>query len=357
MRIEKEISYDLDDLLLKPQRSTLESRNQVVLEREFYFYHSPKRFYGIPIICSNMTSVGTLSVAKILSQHKIVTCLHKYYSVNTLVAYLNEYGTEFNWISIGKSDEELLKLNEIQNKVNHGINICIDIANGHLDTFVTFCNKVRQLFPESIIMAGNVAIPESTQELIIHGGIDIVKTQIGPSLACKTRIVTGVGVGTASCIIDCSSSAHGLKAKPKHLGLICSDGGCKTIGDISKSFALGSDFIMTGKLFAGTDACSESEWIEENNKKYMLYYGMSTHKAQQKWGVGKKDYRASEGNLVKIPYQGSLEDRIQEILGGIRSCCTYIGADSIKDMSKCAVFLPVNKIHSSLTGNLEINGV
>lgn len=353
MKIEQGISYDLDDLILRPNRSTLKSRKDVNIEREFFFYHSPKKWVGIPLICSNMTSVGTMSVATVLSKYKIITCLHKYYTLDQLTQFLSNQNLDYNWVTVGKDINDMFKIMNLEQQLGKSVNICIDFANGHLDSFVKHCKNIRDRFPNAIILAGNVAISESVHELIIHGGVDIVKIQIGPSSACRTRLVTGVGVGTASCIIDCSSAAHGLKSQAKHLGLVCSDGGCKTVGDITKSLALGADFIMSGKIFAATNACTESEWDGND----MLYYGMSTHKAQEMWNEGKKDHRASEGAIVRIPYQGNLEDILQEIMGGIRSCCTYIGSDSIKDMSKCAIFLQVNKIHSALAATNSICGV
>jgi GMP reductase len=402
MKILEGISLDYDDVLIRPQRSTLKSRSEVNLKRAFYFYHSPRTWTGIPIFCSNMSSIAGKNMALSLSSHKICTALHKYHSVEELIDIFLGGEVESNdreilrkrydyiWISIGKSIDDVIKLKEFVNKTGHQPNICIDVPNGQMDCFVDFCRLVRETFPESIIMAGNVAVTESTQELIIHGGVDIVKLQIGPGKMCETRKVTGVGVGTISCIDECSSSAHGLKSDERRLGLVCSDGGCKNSGDVCKSFVANSDFSMLGNIFAGTEECC-GEWeyetthyisssnglkmpepLEEGQilgynlydpdkpihysktaigtepikqKTNLLHYGMSSHHAQIKHAYGVKPYRASEGKVSKIPYKGPVNDTVQELLGGLRSCGAYIGARSLKDFSKCGQFVRVNRIH------------
>jgi len=212
-----------------------------------------------------------------------------------------------------------------------------------MESFVKFCAQVREEFPDSIICAGNVTTPEICEELIIHGKVDICKIQIGPGSQCETRKMTGVGYGTFSCVQECSHAAHGLKSNKSRLGLVMSDGGCKDVGDICKALCGGSDWIMLGGMFAGTDEC-EGEWeYDAENKSVLTFYGMSSHYAQEKHGVGKKEYRASEGKVSKIPYKGPVADVIQEILGGIRSCGAYIGAKNLKDYSKCAKFVKILK--------------
>jgi GMP reductase len=235
-------------------------------------------------------------------------------------------------------------------------NICIDVPNGHMDVFVKYCKKVRDNFPESIIIAGNVTNTSSTQELIIYGGVDIVKCGIGGGSACSTRFITGCGLPQLSCCLENAYVAHGLQNGPKKLGLICSDGGHKNVGDICKAFCAGSDFIMLGGYFAGTEEC-EGEWEldedyatttgTEKNKGRFTYYGMSSHHAQETYEDKIKKYRASEGTRVVVAYKGSINKVIQEMLGGIRSCCCYIGSGSIKHMSRCGQFCMVSQIHSN----------
>ena len=253
MKIIDGIKLDFDDVLIVPQRSTLTSRSEINLEKTFYFYHSPREWTGTPIISANM-SFCSFEMAKALAKHKMIACLHKYHELGKLLDYFYKYpkNIDYTFISIGykKSDiEHLLKFKE-----QSGIqpNICIDVPNGHMDVFVKYCKKVRENFPESIILAGNVTNTSSTQELIIYGGVDIVKVGIGGGSAYTTRFLTGCGIPQLSCVLDNSSVAHGLQSKEKHLGLICSDGGHKTVGDVCKALCAGSDFVMLGGYFAGT---------------------------------------------------------------------------------------------------------
>ncbi len=347
MKIREGTGLDFDDVLIVPQRSTISSRKNVNLERKFNFLYSPRTWTGIPIMCSNMSSVASISMAKALAKYKIITCLHKYYEEDQLIAlFKDESLRDYVWVSIGFSDNDLEKLKRISEALGYQPNICIDVPNGHMDCFVGFCLKVRSYMWESIIIAGNVATRDMAQELLLHGGVDIAKCQIGPGKSCKTRIVTGVGYPTITCIDECSHVAHGLSNGIKKLGLICSDGGCKNSGDIAKAYIAGADFVMIGSLLSGINECEQEE-IMIDGKKHYRFYGMSSHLAQEIHGEGKKAYRASEGEEFIIPAKGSVDDVVQEILGGIRSSCAYIGANNIKDMPKCGEFIRVNRIHQN----------
>lgn len=348
MIISQDVKLDFEDVLIVPQRTTLESRSEVVVERKFSFYHSPRIWEGVPIMCSNMVPLTSMAMAKKLSEYKIVTALHKYYSVEDLTEILKKVGIEYAWATIGKSEEDLRKIKLVSDNLGKNPNIVIDVPNGYMESFVKFCAKVREQFPDSIICAGNVTTAEICEELIIHGKIDICKIQIGPGSQCETRKMTGVGYGTFSCVQECSHATHGLRSDSGRLGLVMSDGGCKTVGDICKAICGGSDWIMLGGMFAGTEEC-EGDWEYEHDengklaKHALTFYGMSSHYAQEKHGAGKKEYRASEGKVSKIKYKGPVSDVIQEILGGIRSCGAYIGAKNLKDYSKCAKFVKVSR--------------
>lgn len=364
MIISNDSKLDFDDVLIVPQRSTLTSRQEINLERSFYFYHSSRVWSGIPIICANM-SFASFDMALALSKHKMIACLHKYHSVDQLVKFFTNHNLiDYVWISIGYKKSDLNHLLDFKNRTNIQPNICIDVPNGHMDAFVQYCKKVREHFPDSIIMAGNVTNPSSTQELLIYGGVDVVKCGVGGGSACLTRFVTGCGYPQLSCCIDNAYVAHGLQSGPKKLGLICSDGGHKTSGDVCKALCAGSDFVMLGGYFAGAEEC-DGEWdIEyktrstgwqpvnpgyetETRKTKFTYYGMSSHHAQDKFEDGKKHYRASEGTKIVVKYKGSIDNIVQELLGGIRSACCYIGANSIRNMAKCAEFCRVSKIHNN----------
>lgn len=369
-KIINETKLGFDDVLIVPQRSTLTSRSEIALERTFSFYNSPRVWTGIPIMCANM-SFSSFSMADALSKDKIITCLHKYHSTDDLIAYFtnNKDKLDYVFVSIGYRKTDLNNLLAFKAKTNIQPNICIDVPNGHMDVFVKYCKKVREHFPESIILAGNVTNPSSSQELLIYGGVDIVKCGIGGGSACSTRFVTGCGLPQLACCLENSYVAHGLQNGDKKLGLICSDGGHKNTGDVCKALCAGADFCMLGGMLAGTDQCegqweyeylaganlSESFWQIPNpgyattkRKRSFTYYGMSTHHAQSLYEDNLKDYRASEGTKIIVPYKGQVGSVVQELLGGIRSCCCYIGADSVKHMSKCSQFCRVTKIHDNI---------
>jgi GMP reductase len=362
MLLSQDTKLDYDDVLIVPQRTTLESRSEVILERNFSFYHSPRNWLGVPIVCSNMVPLTSKRMALVLARHKMIVALHKYYEVSDLVEIISAAGADYAWVSIGKSESDANKVAEVADSIGSAPNIVIDVPNGYMESFVKFCSLVRKRFPESIICGGNVTTPEICEELVIHGGLDICKIQISPGSQCETRKMTGVGYGTFSCVQECSHAAHGLRFNSDRLGLVMSDGGCRTPGDICKALCGGADFVMLGGMFAGTDEC-EGDWdyeyknslgnweslrpdqtptdLGQLKKTHLMFYGMSSHYAQEKHGTGKKKYRASEGKISKIPFKGSVEDVVQEILGGIRSCGAYIGAKNLKDYSKCAKFIKV----------------
>jgi GMP reductase len=311
-------------------------------------------------------SFCSFDMAKALAKHKMISCLHKYHSVDDLTNYFtdNPENIDYTFVSIGYKKSDLNHLLELKEKLGRQPNICIDVPNGHMDVFVKYCKKVRDNFPESIIIAGNVTNTSSTQELIIYGGVDIVKCGIGGGSACTTRFLTGCGLPQLSCCLENSYVAHGLQNGNKKLGLVCSDGGHKTVGDVCKALCAGADFVMLGGYFSGADEC-EGEWelggdysslieTDKKTKARFTYYGMSTHISQEKFEDSQKSYRASEGTKITVQYKGPVDKISQELLGGIRSCCCYIGSDSIKHMSRCGQFCIVNQIHSNKNPTLGV---
>ena len=349
MKIDNEVKLDFDDVLLVPQRSKAASRKQVDLKRTFKFYHSEKEWHGIPIMAANMDTTGTFAMGTSLSKHEAITCLHKYYYHDEITGYFRHYNVENNvWVSVGMDVEVIDRLIKIESGTGCSPNICIDIANGYTENFIDWCGMVRDAFPDSIIMAGNVCTPEMVSELILHGGVDIVKVGIGPGSACTTRLKAGVGYPQLSAISECAHAAHGLKSDTGRLGLICADGGCRQPADVAKAYAAGADFVMLGGMLAGTDEC-EGEWTryaDTHKKKSLSFYGMSSEKAQDKHNGGMNSYATSEGRVKTIPYKGPVDGVIQDILGGVRSACAYTGATSLKDFSKTARFVRVNRTHS-----------
>ena len=336
MRIEQDIKLDFKDVLIRPKRSTLGSRAQVSLERQFTFKHPGSTWKGMPIIAANMDHTGTFEMAAALYNHGLLTAIHKHADISAWekAQKNNALFLKNTFIASGISDEDFKKLQSI---VTLGFTdfICIDVANGYTQTFVDFVKKVRLAFPTKIIMAGNVVTGEMTEELIISGA-DIVKIGIGPGSVCTTRHKTGVGYPQLSAIIECADAAHGLQ------GQVCADGGCTSPGDIAKAFAAGADFVMLGGLFAGHDECSGNT-IEHEGKLFKRFYGMSSAEAMTVHHGKVADYRASEGKSVNVPYRGPVENTVLDILGGLRSACTYVGAQKLKELSKCTTFVCVSQ--------------
>lgn len=338
MRIETDIKLGFKDVMFRPKRSTLKSRSQVDLEREFIFRNSGKRWTGIPIIAANMDTVGTFEMASALAKDKLITAIHKHYSIDQWRDFLNKHDeTIYAHIALstgtGEQDEE--KISEILKAHPRMQFLCIDVANGYSEHFVDFVKKTRDKFQEITIIAGNVVTGEMVEELILAGA-DIVKVGIGPGSVCTTRVKTGVGYPQLSAIIECADAAHGLK------GQIIGDGGCKIPGDVSKAFGGGADFVMLGGMLAGHDE-SGGEIVEENGEKFRLFYGMSSKTAMDLHAGGVAEYRSSEGKTVKVPYRGLVEDTIKDILGGVRSTCTYVGAAKLKELSKRTTFIRVQE--------------
>jgi len=399
MRLEEDLKLDYKDVLIRPKRSTLHSRKQVKLNRKFQFRnYKPgypdhaihEHYIGIPIMASNMDGVGTMRMADKLAEGEMFTCLVKTYSAEELIVYFNGEDldgdglerTENVAMSIGTSDSDYNKLIQVKKECDYRLKyVCMDIANGYSDHFAAHVRKVREEFPDLVIIAGNVVTREMTEELILSGA-DIVKVGIGPGSVCTTRIQTGVGYPQLSAVIECADAAHGLG------GHIIADGGCTCPGDVAKAFAAGADFVMLGGMLAGhnegggeiitktyqtmeakmqpfpQDMPEEErqkalEAVEKGEfdppmqpvfekKKFVQFYGMSSESANDKHFGGLKDYRSSEGRTVLVPYRGPVARTVQEILGGVRSTCTYAGAMKLKQLSKCATFIRCTQTHNSV---------
>jgi len=387
MRIEDEVKLDYSDVLIRPKRSTLGSRKQVRMERKFEFRHYGNlkdmeyHYEGIPIMASNMDGVGTFEMADTLGEQGIFTCLVKTYSIGELVGYFDEalapkWRKEHVAMSIGVKEEDEQKFRNVYEQVGDKLKyVCIDVANGYSQRFIEYVKQFRQNYPDLVIIAGNVVTADQTQELILNGA-DIVKVGIGPGSVCTTRIQTGVGYPQLSAVIECADAAHGLG------GHIIADGGCTCPGDVAKAFAGGADFVMLGGMLAGhdegggeiiikhylTDEIDETKYKnglfgngEQNSrivkeKKFIQFYGMSSTTANDKHFDGLKDYRASEGRTVLVPYRGPVANTLQNVLGGVRSTLTYVGAIKLKQLAKCTTFIKVNNqfnktYEATTTGN------
>jgi GMP reductase len=341
MRIEVDLKLGFKDVLIRPKRSTLGSRSQVSLERTFSFLHTGKTWAGVPVMAANMDTVGTFAMARVLAGWGLFTALHKHYSPADWATVLPDLTPDLlNHIAVssGTLDRDYDHLNQILEGCPTLSFLCIDVANGYSEQFVTFVKKVRAHHPDKIIMAGNVVTGEMVEELLLAGA-DLIKVGIGPGSVCTTRLKTGVGYPQLSAIIECADAAHGLG------GQIISDGGCTCPGDIAKAFGAGADFVMLGGMLAGHDEGS-GEVLEQDGQKKVLFYGMSSVTAMEKYSGGMADYRASEGKTVALPYRGSVENTVKDILGGLRSACTYVGARQLKELTKRTTFVRVQEQHN-----------
>ena len=359
MRIEEDNKLDYQNVLIRPKRSTLGSRSEVDLYREFEFRNveladAYPHYNGVPIMASNMDGVGTFEMADALIEHGLFTCLVKNYAEAELIDYFSskDQGRINNVAySMGIAEVDFEKFQKVyQHAETHLKYVCVDVANGYSERFSQFIKQLRDACPDIVIIAGNVVTGEMTEELILSGA-DIIKVGIGPGSVCTTRIQTGVGFPQLSAVIECADAAHGLG------GHVIADGGCTSPGDVAKAFAAGADFVMLGGMLAGhdegggniltryfktgeVDKGPDGQWIDTiEERKFVQFYGMSSRAANDKHFGGLKEYRSSEGREVSVPYRGEVGATVRDLLGGIRSTCTYAGAKKLKWLSKCTTFV------------------
>lgn len=337
MRIEDGPKLDFSDVLIRPKRSTLSSRADVDVNRTFRSLHTRAEWTGFPLIAANMDTTGTFSMATALLPFGAMVALHKHYPVEGLIAFFQGNAAANTFYSLGTSETDLEKFSAVKRQVAIS-KICLDVANGYTEKFLDAVKRTRDENPAAVIMAGNVVTGDMTEALVLAGA-DIVKVGIGPGSVCTTRALTGVGYPQLSAVIECADAAHGLK------GQVCSDGGCTVPGDVAKAYGGGADYVMVGGMLAGHDEC-EGEFVHGNKDGQqvvmgMKFYGMSSQTAMERYSGGVADYRASEGKTVTVPYRGPVERTMQEIMGGVRSMMTYIGATKLKEVAKRTTFVRV----------------
>jgi len=338
MRIEADLKLGFKDVLIRPKRSTLSSRAQVSLERTFRFRHTGRTWTGIPVMAANMDTVGTFAMATELAQQGLFTAVHKHLTLEEweMFVAVEARTTLANVaVSVGILEVDLDKLDRILERCPELLFICLDVANGYSEQFVAGVSRVRARHPDKVIIAGNVVTGEMVEELLLSGA-DIIKVGIGPGSVCTTRVKTGVGYPQLSAIIECADAAHGLS------GQIISDGGCTCPGDVAKAFGAGADFVMLGGMLAGHDEGGGTV-IEREGQRFCEFYGMSSQTAMEKYSGGVADYRASEGKTVIVPYRGPVAGTVKDILGGLRSACTYVGALYLKELTKRTSFVRVTE--------------
>ena len=347
--IDHEVKLDFKDVLIRPNRSYLSSRSQVSLSRTIKFKHAPVEWTGVPVMAANMDTVGTFEMAETLCGQECMVAVHKHYSLEAWKSWCADHASLLKhvFVSTGISEVDMSKLDQILSSTEVKM-ICVDVANGYAEAFVEAIKRIRSKYPKHVIAAGNVVTADMTEELILAGA-DIVKVGIGPGSVCTTRRMTGVGCPQLSAVLACADAAHGLG------GRIISDGGCTCPGDVCKAFGAGADFVMLGGMLAGHDETA-GDLEKRDGKWYKKFYGMSSEVAMNKYAGGVANYRASEGKCVWVPYRGPVSETISDILGGIRSCCTYVGAAHIKELPKRTTFMRVNEqINNVFTDSTKPN--
>ena len=344
MRINQEPKLNFEDVLLQPKRSTLSSRKDVDMTRKFTFRNSKKVMNFTPIFASNMDGVGTFSMAKILQEHKIMTVITKSTTLDQWKKAVGD-GIKLKYLSVctgakKNTDDNDTMYHVLKNYPDVKF-ITIDVANGYHEHFVDFVKEMREDYPDKTIIAGNVVTAEMTEQLILSGA-DIVKVGIGPGSVCTTRIMTGVGVPQFSAVVECADAANGVG------GHIMADGGCTEPGDVAKALGGGAHFIMLGGMLAGHN---ESELPVVDGQRE--FYGSSSDRAREVHGKSKAGYRGNEGRAITIPDRGPVKETVEDMLGGVRSACTYIGAIRLKDVPKCASFVRTNSVINKVYDKYE----
>ena len=338
-KINNKIHLDFDDVLILPKSSQINSRNDVKLEKEINFSKRDQIYRGIPIIAANMTTIGTFEVYRVLSKYKIMTAFHKFYKLQDFRNFIEVNNNNDNNIvldpnyfivSTGISNSDYDNLVNILDNIDVKY-IMIDIANGYINNFIEFCDKVRKKYPYKVIIAGNVCTDEGIKKLV-DIDIDIIKIGIGGGSACTTRLQTGIGVPQFSCILESKKYIE----KNSKTTCIISDGGITCPGDLVKAYGAGADFVMIGGAFSGHDENPGNIEYSDTGERYKIFYGMSSEYALNNNYAANNNthYRTSEGRFIRVKYRGALDDTVKNYLGGLRSACTYTNSKNVVDLYK-----------------------
>jgi GMP reductase len=344
-KVESDTKLDFSSVLIKPRYSTIKSRKDVDLNVNYTFKHSRQTWSGVPILAANMDGVGTVDMALALQQFGFLTCLTK-----TTKLVPDNLNVQNYAVSTGINEKDLIRLQTFLHFYPETKFICIDVANGYSQHFLDFITQVREQYPDKTIIAGNVVTPDMALK-VVHAGADIVKIGIGSGAVCTTRIQTGVGFPQLSAILECSNAVHQAGAH------IISDGGCTCPGDVAKAFGAGADFVMLGSMLAGHDEGGGIQFTRWKETGYVTdeadpilsgecrvqFYGMSSDTAMKKHHGEVADYRSSEGRTVEVPYRGAVETTVKDLLGGIRSSCSYVGATELLHMEHKTTFIKVTQ--------------
>lgn len=313
---------DYSDVLIVPQFSDIDSRKKVDIDYN-------------PVIASNMDGVGTFEMAKELAKYGALTAVVKHYTFQDWAKFsstADETTLKHIYISTGILEEDLELTRNIVGMLfaMHGIyaNICVDVANGYMNQFYKTIEYLRKSCRNSKIMAGSVVTAKAVRRLE-DAGADLIKVGIGSGAVCTTRIKTGIGYPQLSAVIECAMESKS--------GGIIADGGITCVGDIAKAIGAGAKYVKLGSMLAGHD-----EGGATNTEDGVVFYGMSSRTAQEKHKGYLASYRSSEGRTIKIPYKGPVKGTMEDILGGLRSTCAYVGAHKLSHLHRYTEFIRVN---------------
>lgn len=325
-----------DDVLIVPKKSEVKSRKIPSLQSQV----TRKCFLDIPIVSANMDTVTESGMAIEIAALGGLGILHRFLSIDDQIIEIQKMkaaGVKTLAASVGVNGDWLDRSERL---VKEGVQILtIDIAHGHSSMMIDTMKKLKDSFPDIEIIAGNVATPEGTEDLI-EAGADAIKVGIGPGSMCTTRIITGCGVPQLTAIAMCAEVAI-QKGVP-----IIADGGIRTSGDVVKALAAGASCVMLGSMLAGTLETPGD--VKQGHKQYR---GMASKAAQVSWRGELPEGMAPEGVSTLIPVKGRARDVVLELCGGIRSGMSYVNAVNLDEIRENALFMEmgvsgVNESHA-----------
>jgi IMP dehydrogenase len=321
--MKKAITFD--DILIVPQFSDIKSRKDVDLITEVFGMK-----LTLPIISANMDTISGSEMAKAMSEYGAVACLHRFWSIEDNVKAFLESPSR-TMCSVGIGPEELKRAKALRNAGCY--RFIVDVAHGAQQIVVDQVIALREeLGTSPIIIVGNFATAHSILEFkrrLDNNKVDGWKLAIGGGSMCLTRTQTGCGIPTLATMIDCINVDEP----------VILDGGLRTPGDIAKAIAAGADLVMIGNMLAGTTETPGDLSVSEGKftKSYRGSASLESYAAQGKAAA----WRTHEGESTTVPHKGPVKNVLQDIEGGLRSACTYVGAKNLNELAWKAEFVEI----------------
>jgi len=330
-----DIKLDFDDVLIKPRKSIVPlTRKSVNIEIPWL----DKTAH--PVVIANMPSTGTYEIAKHMTPMKVFTFIHKEYKVHEHRENLSVMeDRSYIAITSGVRDKDVMRTIEIISGFEDIGMINVDIANvyANVSGMIKAIKTFKEHFPNILLCAGNICDKDLMQTLV-DAGADYIKVGVGSGAACITRTEVGVGIPQWSAVRECYEESQKTGCR------IISDGGCVTAGDVCKAIAAGADMVMIAGMVSSCYECSNM--VEIDGQQYVNLYGLGSTKQYNIHTISEQEYRPNEGRDLMIPAKGHIKDIINQILGGLRSVCTYVGVSHITQLSSHAEFIVVNNTHN-----------